>query len=100
MAWIARDKTGTNRYRLFGEKPVKRTMVGYHGDRLDSQTTWTLVGVDRENGDTYKPLMNHEPTWIDPKDCPIELEPGEGPIEVRLSLAEIADPRPFEGAGI
>lgn len=100
MAWITRDKTGRNPYRVFGRKPVKRTMVDYHGETLVGQQTWTLPGTDRECGDTYKPLMNHEPTTIDAADCPLELEPGEGPVEVRLSLVEVPSPRVFEGSGI
>jgi hypothetical protein len=103
MAWIARDKTGKNPYRLFGFKPSPMKMVSYEGD-VREDFTWSLKDPSgprpRKKSEHYGPLGNHENTEIDPKDCPVELEPGEGPIEVVLSLKVTVSPRLFEGEGI
>lgn len=100
MAWIARDQTGSQSYRIFGSRPVKRMMVSYAGERMEGHYTWTLPGKQREDGQCYKPLSNDEPTSIHESNSPISLEPGEGPVEVRLLLIHDPAPRPFEGAGI
>jgi hypothetical protein len=103
MPWIARDKTGRNPYRLFGVRPSPMRMVGYEGDVLED-FTWsvpngesTLHGKDPT---CYGPLSNTENTEIPKADCPVYLEPGEGPVEVNLVLVETPAPRPFEGSGI
>jgi hypothetical protein len=100
MPWIARDKDGTNPYRLFGARPRKLKMVSYDGDVLES-STWSVhdpsgrpkvpakYAIAAKATDTYGPLANTENTTIDPKDCPAELLPGEGPFEVRLELVGI-----------
>lgn len=107
MAWIARDKTAPNAYRLFGKKPVKAWMVSYEGEVLEDQFTWTVPGEKRTSkpdrpGEkvTYGPLCNDEPTTIDEPCSPLYLSPGEGPVEVTISLRSKAPSRPFEGAGI
>jgi hypothetical protein len=106
MAWIARDKTGLNPYRLFGNKPIKALMVSYDGEVMHHEYTWTLPGEGRTDKGrpaekvTYKPLCNNEPTTIDEPCSPLYLSPGEGPVEVRLSLIGHPSPRPFEGAGL
>jgi hypothetical protein len=84
MPWIARDKTGRNPYRLFGVRPSPMQMVGYEGD-VREDFTWSIP---------------NEETEIPEADCPVHLEPGEGPVEVKLVLIEAPAPRPFEGAGI
>ncbi len=98
MPWIARDKTGKNPYRIFGKCPVLLHMVSYGGDKLRDQFTWSYP--NRSNNHTYGPLSNTEPTEIAAADCPINLEPSEGPIEVVLVLKSPAPPRLFEGEGI
>lgn len=106
MPWIARDKTGKNPYRIFGQnpyrifgqKPQKLMMVNWDGERLTDQFTWSM-GEQASRG-TYKPLANNENTEIDEKDSPVSLEPGEGPVEVSITLATVLPPRTFEGAGI
>lgn len=110
MAWIARDKTGTNPYRIFGTKPALQQMVAYDGELSEGHFTWTVpkstaVPMSKRHAirrpqETFGPLNNDEPTEIDPKDCPVELEPGEGPIEVSLSLKSPVPTRLFEGEGI
>jgi hypothetical protein len=98
MAWIARDKTGKNPYRLFGSQPTRLKMMDYSGKIKETQLTWSCPKDRRSK--TYGPLWNEEPTEIAEADCPIQLEPGEGPIEVILVLKDLPQPRPFDGAGI
>lgn len=106
MPWIARDKTGDNPYRIFGLKPKLLTLVSYDGDVMPNQATWSIPqqprGLPRHfrGGDTYGPTSNTENTLLDEKDCPVHLEPGEGPIEVKIVLINEIPPRNFEGAGI
>lgn len=100
MPWIARDKTGDDEYRLFGVKPNRLFMVSYDGERL-KQFTWSINDPSgRHQIESYGPLSNSENTTIPAADCPVELEPGEGPIEVVLSLKAAVSPRTFEGEGI
>jgi hypothetical protein len=103
MPWIARDKTGRNPYRLFGVRPSPMRMVGYEGD-VREDFTWSIPNdesqLNRKNPGLYDPLSNTENTEIPEADCPVHLEPGEGPVEVKLVLIEAPAPRPFEGAGI
>lgn len=102
MPWIARDKQGKNPYRLFGTKPVLLQMVSYDGERVD-RWTWSFAEFDsyyKRLSDTYNPLSNDENTEILEVDSPIHLEPGEGPIEVKLTLINNPARRPFEGAHI
>lgn len=106
MPWIARDSTNSNPYRIFGIKPLKLQMVSYGGDLLPGQYTWSHIeSSGREmggkwNGKTYAPLNNNEPTVLPPEDSPVELEPGEGPIEVKVVLVGEVARRPWEGEGI
>jgi hypothetical protein len=105
MPWLARDKDGKNVFRLFGNKPIKAFFVSYGGELLSS-FTWTLPTKEYTNQSlksktfTYNPLSNTENTIIDQADCPVYLEPGEGPVEVQLVLKEVVKPRTFEGAYI
>jgi hypothetical protein len=109
MPWIARDATGSNPYRIFGFKPLKLQMVSYGGDRLEGQYTWSHAessgrqfngGFVQHDRKTYAPLNNDEPTVLPEADSPVELEPGEGPVEVKLVLAQAVAARPWEGEGI
>jgi hypothetical protein len=105
MPWIARDKTGHNPYRLFGRQPDKLQMVDWYGDLCQDQFTWSLIHQNTTyrtsyvNTTTYPHLSNNESTVIDERDCPCHLEPGEGPVEVNLSLVRPVQ-QTFEGVGI
>lgn len=102
MPWIARDQTGSNPYRVFGEKPHKLQMVNWDGERID-EYTWSYRERDsytKKWSETYKPLTNDENTVISAKDSPIEMEPGEGPYEIRLVSVETTPERSWTGQGI
>jgi hypothetical protein len=112
MVWIARDNDGPQSpYRIFGAKPIRAKFVSYNGN-VQETFTWTglnprYIGGTKsdyihsvEDDFYYQPLSNEENTIIAEADCPIYLEVGEGPIEVKLVLKEIVPQRSFEGEGI
>ena len=100
MPWISRDFDGVkNPYRIFGTRPTIMYLVNYEGEVLEN-FTWGYPARHLVGKITYGPLFNDSSTRLPEVDSPMHLEPGEGPVEVKITLRWTPEPRQFEGEGI